>query len=99
LPGDVLPEREVVADGVSLFSEVSHFIVDVEEDCLVVYVPTMSDDKLDSLVRHLAGPDALEIPRYREARDRFVRELLWTGGVRVTPTVTATGFTWEVPLR
>ena len=58
-------EREIVADGVRLFSEVSHFIVDVEEDCLVVYVPTMSDDKLDSLVRHLAGPDALQIPRYR----------------------------------
>lgn len=68
-------EREIVADGVSLVSEVSHFIVDVEEDCLVVYVPTMSDDQLDALVRHLAGPDALEIPRYREARDRFVREL------------------------
>ena len=68
-------EREIVADGISLFSEVSHFIVDIEEDCLVVYVPTMSDDKLDSLVRHLAGPDALQIPRYREARDQFVREL------------------------
>lgn len=68
-------EREIVADGVRLFSEVSHFIVDVEEDCLVVYVPTISDDKLDSLVRHLAGPDALQIPRYRAARDQFVREL------------------------
>ena len=30
-------EREIVADGISLFSEVSHFIVDIEEDCLVVY--------------------------------------------------------------
>ena len=35
----------------------------------------MSDDRLNSLVRHLAGPDALQIPRYREARDQFVREL------------------------
>ena len=33
-------EREIVADGISLFSEVSHFIVDIEEDCLVVYVPS-----------------------------------------------------------
>jgi hypothetical protein len=68
-------EREIVADGISLFSEVSHFIVDVEEDCLVVYVPTMSDDRLNSLVRHMVGPDALQIPRYREARHQFVREL------------------------
>ena len=67
-------EREIVADGIDLFSEVSHFIVDIEEDCLVVYVPTMSDDRLSSLVRHLAGPDALQISRYREARDQFVRE-------------------------
>jgi len=41
----------------------------------VVYVPTMSDDRLNALVRHLAGPDALQIPRYREARDQLVREL------------------------
>jgi uncharacterized protein (UPF0297 family) len=68
-------EREIVEDGISLFSEVSHSIVDVEEDCLVVYVPTMSDDRLNAVVRYLAGPDALQIPRYREARDQFVREL------------------------
>jgi hypothetical protein len=75
-------EREIVADGVSLFSEVSHFIVDVEEDCLVVYVPTMSDDRLDSLVRYLVGPDALQIPRYREARDQFVRDLEYEKALR-----------------
>jgi hypothetical protein len=67
-------EREIVEDGISLFSEVSHFIVDIEEDCLVVYAPIMSDDRLDSLVRRLAGPDALQIERYREARDQFARE-------------------------
>ena len=75
-------EREIVADGISLFSEVSHFIVDVEEDCLVVYVPTMSDDRLDSLVRYLVGPDALQIPRYREARDQFVRDLEYEKALR-----------------
>ena len=68
-------EREIVADGISLFSEVSHFIVDIEEDCLVVYAPIMSDDRLNSLVRRLAGPDALQISRYREARDQLAREL------------------------
>ena len=68
-------EREIVEDGIDLFSEVSHSIVDIEEDCLVVYVPTMSDDRLNSLVRRLVGPNALQIPRYREAREQFVREL------------------------
>ena len=70
-----LEEREIVEDGIDLFSEVSHSIVDIEEDCLVVYVPTMSDDRLNSLVRHLVGPNALQIQRYREAREQFVREL------------------------
>jgi len=67
-------EREIVSDGISLFSEVSHFIVDIEEDCLVVYVPTLSDDRVNDMVRRLAGPDALQVPRYREARDQFARE-------------------------
>jgi hypothetical protein len=68
-------ERTIVADGVRLFSEVSHFSVDFEEDSLVVYVPTMSDDRLNSLVQFLAGPDALQVPRHRAARDQLVREL------------------------
>ena len=67
-------EREIVADGISLFSEVSHSIVDIEEDCLVVYIPTLSDDRVDGMIRLLAGPDALQVPRYREAREQFVRE-------------------------
>lgn len=61
-------ERAIVADGVRLLLEVSHSIVDVEEDCLVVHVPTMSDNTLDSLVRHSSGPDALRMSRYRATR-------------------------------
>ena len=67
-------EREIVAEGISSLSNVNHFIVDVEEDCLVVYLPTRSVNEVNDMVRFLAGPDALQVPRFREARDQFVRE-------------------------
>jgi len=68
-------EREMVAEGIRCLSDVRHFIVDVEEICLVVYVPTMSTDEVDDMVRLVAGPDALQVPRFRQGRDQFVREL------------------------
>jgi len=67
-------ERETVADGIRQLSNVDHFIVSVEEDSLVVYLPTQSGSEASDLVKVLAGPDALRVPRFREARDRLVRE-------------------------
>ena len=67
-------EREIVAEGIRCLSNVSHFIVDVEDDCLVIYLPTKNANEVNDLVRVLAGPDALEVPRFREARDQIVRE-------------------------
>ena len=67
-------EREIVAEGIRRLSDVEHFIVDVEDDCLVVYLPTKSVDEVNDLVCFLAGPHALQVPRFREARDQVVRE-------------------------
>lgn len=67
-------EREIVAEGIRRVSNVEHFVVDVEDDCLVVYLPTRSVDEVDDLVCSLAGPHALQVPRFREARDQVVRE-------------------------
>jgi hypothetical protein len=67
-------EREMVAEGIRSLANVNHFIVDVEEDGLVVYLPTRSVTEVNAMVRYLAGPDALQVPRFREARDQFVRE-------------------------
>jgi hypothetical protein len=67
-------EREIVEEGVRCLSNAEHFIVDVEDDCLVVYLPTRSVDQVNEMVCFLAGPHALQVPRYREARDQFVRE-------------------------
>jgi len=68
-------EREIVAEGIRCLSDVHHVIVDVEEHGLVVYVPTMSTDEIDDMVERVAGPGVLQVPRFREARDQFVREL------------------------
>ena len=69
-------ERGIVAEGIRCLSNVEHFIVDVEDDCLVVYLPTKSVNEVNELVCFLAGPDALQVPRYREARNQVVRESL-----------------------
>jgi len=67
-------EREIVAEGIRCLSNLGHFLVDVEEDCLDVYLPTRNVPEVNQLVCALAGPDALEVPRFQEARDQFVRE-------------------------
>jgi hypothetical protein len=67
-------EREIVGEGIRRLANAKHFLVDVQEDSLVVYLPTQSVDEIDRLVCHLAGPHALQVPRCREARDRIIRE-------------------------
>lgn len=67
-------ERETVVESIRQLSNVEHFIVTVEEDSLVVYLPMQSGSQASDLVKVLAGPDALRVPRFREARDRLVRE-------------------------
>ncbi len=67
-------EREIVTEGVSRLSAVAHFWVDVEDDCLIVYLPTRSVDEVNRLVRELAGPDALRMHRIQRARDAMIRD-------------------------
>jgi hypothetical protein len=66
-------EREVVAEGIRQLSNVDLFIVGVEDDCLVVYLPTRKLEEVHELVQVLAGPDALQVPRFRRSRDQFIR--------------------------
>ena len=76
-PTNVTPiECDIVAQAIRSLSNVDQFIVDVEDDCLVVYLPTVNRNKANELVRALAGPDALHVPRFRDARDELIRESL-----------------------
>lgn len=75
-------EREIVAEGIRRMSDAEQFIVDVEDDCLVVYLPTERVNEVNELVYFLAGPDALQVPRYREARDQVIRESLHEKAMR-----------------
>ncbi|MCH7726769.1 MAG: hypothetical protein IH991_09855 [Planctomycetes bacterium] len=67
-------EREIVAEGIRRLAPVDHFIVDVEPDSLVVYLPTKGTDEVNKLVHVLAGPDALRTRRFQEACDELVRQ-------------------------
>jgi hypothetical protein len=75
-------EREIVVEGIRHLSRLEHFIVDVEDDCLVVYLPTMNANEVNNLVCMLAGPNALEVPRFRNGRDQFMRELEYEKAMR-----------------
>lgn len=77
-PSGIAPiEREMVAERIRCLSCVEHFTVDTEDDSLIVCLPTKRVEEVNELVRFLAGPDALQIPRYREARDHVIRESLY----------------------
>ncbi len=67
-------EHEIVTDAIRRLSDVDQFIVNVEEDCLVVYLPTKNINEVNKLVCVLAGPHALQVPRFRKARDQLIRE-------------------------
>lgn len=67
-------EREIVAEGVRCLSNAEHVLVDVEDNCLVVYLPTRSVNEVNEMVCFLAGPHALQVPRYRVARDQAIKE-------------------------
>jgi len=75
-------EREIVAEGIRRLSNAEHFIVDIEDDCLVVYLPTRSVDEVNEMVCFLAGPHALQAPRCREARDQMMRDSSYEKAMR-----------------
>ena len=61
-------EREIVVEGIRRLSNVEHFIVDVEEDCLVVYLPTMNVNEVNDLVSHSSWsrcPGGATLPQRR----------------------------------
>lgn len=75
-------ERQLVIDSIECFSFVKHSIVNCEEDSLVVYLPTRSSNEVSDLACVLAGPNALQVPRFREARDRLVQESTYEKAMR-----------------
>jgi len=53
---EILPsERELVAEGVRRGSGIAHVIVDVEENALIVYIPSKSAADIDETIRNLTS--------------------------------------------
>lgn len=65
-------EKKMVEDGIRRFSDLKHFIVDIERDSLVVYLPDMSESEADRVVEMLAAPMGSMSPCVREGRDWLV---------------------------
>ena len=67
-------EREQVEQGLRRYGGLNHFVVDVQEHSLVVYLPSMSEAECAEIVADLAGPMPLSTSRrLDEKRERLLR--------------------------
>jgi hypothetical protein len=64
-------EKEMTTDAIRRSSGIEHVIVDVEEDSLVVYVPSMDISEAEQLIHALAG--AVSSTRARELRQSLLK--------------------------
>src|SRR5262249_21188680 len=71
-PSAITPrEQELVAAAIRQYSGIEHVVVEVEEDGLVVWVPSMDVSATDDLIQHLAG--AVSPSKARELRDGMLK--------------------------
>ena len=53
-PSEISPlEREMLSDGIRRYAALEHFIVDVDGDSLVVYLPSMDDRQADRALKRV----------------------------------------------
>jgi len=75
-PTEILPfERELVVEGVRRYSGIAHVIVDIEEDALIVYMPTRTEADVAELIRTLGG--AIPRSKVEEFRQSTMRSTLY----------------------
>jgi hypothetical protein len=64
-------ERQTVADAMRRYSAIEQAIVDVEEDSLVVWTPSMGVSEAETLIHDLAG--SVSTSRARELRESVLK--------------------------
>ncbi len=75
-------ERDIVADGLRRDAGLEHFIVDVQDNSLVVYLPGMSERAADRLLNVLAGPFSAMSPRVQECKAQLMKTSDYTKMMR-----------------
>jgi hypothetical protein len=75
-------ERQMVEDRIRRFAGLKHFLVDVEKDSLVVYLPGMGESEADRVVELLAGPMGSFSRRAQEGREWLISRSQYTKMLR-----------------
>jgi hypothetical protein len=84
-PTEISPlEIELLSDGIRQYAGLEHFIVDVEGDSLVVYLPDRGEDEADRILGRFGGMLSLMSPRMQETREWLMRHCNYTKMMRFT---------------
>jgi len=75
-------DRDIVTDGIRRYAGLEHFIVDVDADSLVVYVPGTSDDDADRMLTMFRGPLLDMSPRMQAAKAAMIQRSNYTKVMR-----------------
>jgi hypothetical protein len=75
-------DRDILSDGIRRYAGLEHFIVDVDGDSLVVYLPGMSEDEADRMLNTLGGPLLGTSPRMRAAKTQMIQTSTYTKMMR-----------------
>jgi hypothetical protein len=82
-PTEISPlERDILSDGIRRYARLEHFIVNVEGDSLVVYLPGMDEDEADRMLNMLAGPLVGISPRMQAAKESLIQSSHYTRMMR-----------------
>ena len=77
-------DRDILSDSIRRYAGLEHFIVDVEGDSLVVYLPDMGEENADRLIGRLMGPLMGLSPRLLAAKTSMIRSSGYTKMMRFT---------------
>jgi hypothetical protein len=85
-PSSITPaEREQVERGIRRHAGLTHFLVDVDGESIVVSLPSMSEAEADRFVDKLGGPFAsVTSPRFREHKDWLIQRSTYSKMMRFT---------------
>lgn len=73
-PTEISPfEREIVCDGIRRFAELEYFLVEIQQNSLVVYLPATDERAAEDLMGMLGRFGPLSSARRQEAKDWLIR--------------------------
>ncbi len=82
-PTEISPlEVKILSDGIRQHAGLEHFIVDVEGDSLVVYLPDRGEDMADEMRERFGGLLSLMPSRMQETKDWLMRRSNYTKMMR-----------------